>query len=145
MKHELTRVDEIAKYRSGDICQILKYWILNWDIEYWMKYWGIKILYDKPRFHQQDQPFRSCSSAPQSSRSLGSHLKRLPPEQKLWKPWVKNTLKVFYSSITVIKEFHFGSSKKSFPYSNTSSEEDKEVHPENPFWRFYLSQCQASF
>ena len=92
---------------------------------------------EKPRFHQQDQPFRSCSSALQSSRSLGFHLKRLPPEQKIIKKCVKNTVKVFYSrlcsSIAVIKEFHVGSSNKSFPYSNTSSEEDKEVHPENPF------------
>ena len=76
-------------------------WVRNWDIEYWREYWGIEILDEKPRFHQQDQPSRSCSSAPQSSRSL----KRLPPEQKLWKPYVKNTLKVFYSSVTAIKDF----------------------------------------
>ena len=102
---------KLAKYRS--IEEILKYWIWNWDIEYWREYWGIEILDEKPRFHQQDQPFRSCSSAPQSSRSLGSrfwaHLKRLLPEQKLWKPCVKNILKIFYSrlcsSIKVTKNF----------------------------------------
>ena len=48
----------------------------------------------------------------------------------------------FYQSY---QKFYFGSSDKSFPYSNTSSEDDKEVHPENPFWRFYLSTGQAFF
>ena len=100
---------KLTKYQGGAICQILKYWILNWDIEYWMKYWGIKILYDKPRFHQQDQPFRSCNSAPQSSHSSGSrfsaHLKRLPPEEKLWKPCVKNVpLKSFINGVVLLSQ-----------------------------------------
>ena len=148
---------KFARYR-GDMWWYLKYWSIECranycNVEYWMKYCGIEILDEKPQFHQQDRPFRSCSSAPQSFRFLGlrsfAHLKRLPPEQKLWKPCVKNTLKVFYkrlcSSIIFIKEFHFGSNNKSFPYSNTSSEDNKEVHPENPFWRFYLFPGQASF
>ena len=105
--HEVWNLQNTAVVIFANYWRI-EYWANYCNVEYWMKYCGIEILDEKPRFHQQDQSSRSCSSAPQSSRFL----KRLPPEQKLWKPCVKNTLKVFYSSITAIKDFHFGSKKK---------------------------------